>query len=416
MSDAGKAPEQLFAERGRRFSDAISLKRPDRVPILPLFGSFPTHYARTTLKQEMWEPETYAEVNFKAVVDFEPDVAVTTPMFGRALATLGWKQMKWAGYGLTSENGTPQWVEGEHMLPEEYDEFIYDPADFILRKYWPRIFGTMGILGRLPPFYGLIDYFSIPFALVPFAGPHGAEFLKTLSDVGAATLQGVGEVDKLVAREKDAGFPQAFMSGAQPPFDYVGDFLRGRKGVMLDMYRCPDKLIAAAEKLVPMAIEKGIAGAKMSGNPGVFIALHGCVEGFMSVEQFKTFYWPSFRALLWGLGEAGLCPIVLCEGDNTSRLHLMKDVPPGKCCYIFQYVDWEVAKHELAGRVCMAGNVPLPLLALGSPDQVRGCCKNLIDTVAGEGGYIMSAGGAMDDSRPENVKAMFEFTREYGVY
>ena len=42
--------------------------------------------------------------------------------------------------------------------------------------------------------------------------------------------------------------------------------------------------------------------------------------------------------------------------------------------------------------------------------------KQLIDTLAGDGGYVMSAGGAMDDSRPENVKAMFDFTREYGVY
>jgi uroporphyrinogen-III decarboxylase len=223
-------------------------------------------------------------------------------------------------------------------------------------------------------------------------------------------------IDRLVQREAAAGFPQAFASGAQVPFDYIGDFLRGRKGVMVDMFRCPDKLIAAAEKLVPMAIEKGVMGAKMSGNPRVFVALHGCVEGFMSLEQFKTFYWPSFRALLWGLAEAGLNPIVLCEGNNTSRLHLMRDVPPGSCCYIFQYVDWEVAKQELAGRVCMAGNVPLPLLALGTPDEVRAYCKMLIDNVARDGGYIMSAGGAMDDSRPENVKAMFDFTREYGVY
>ncbi|MCL5734124.1 MAG: hypothetical protein M1274_00800, partial [Actinobacteria bacterium] len=302
------------------------------------------------------------------------------------------------------------------MLPEEYDELIYDPADFVLRKYWPRIFGKMGLLGHLPPLCGLIDYFGIPFALAPFATPDGLELLDTVREAAAATLSGMIEIDAHVGRLAAAGFPQAFMSGTQPPFDYIGDFLRGRRGVMLDMYRCPDKLIAAAEKILPMAIEKGVMGAKISGNPRVFIALHGCVEGFMSLDQFKTFYWPTFRALLWGLTEAGLNPVVLCEGNNTTRLHLMKDVQPGTCCYIFQYVDWKIAKQELAGRVCMAGNVPLPMLALGTPDEVRDCCRTLIDAVAGDGGYVMSAGGAMDDSRPENVKAMFDFTREYGVY
>ena len=93
----------------------------------------------------------------------------------------------------------------------------------------------------------------------------------------------------------------------------------------------------------------------------------------------------------------------------------MKDVPPGRCCYILQHVDWEVAKRELGGRVCMAGNVPISLLAWAT-HEVRDYCKMLIDTIAGGGGYIMSAGASMDDARPENVKAMFDFTREYGVY
>jgi hypothetical protein len=408
--------QELYEAREKRFMDAIALKKPDRVPILPLFGSFPTRYAGITHREEFSIASKYTEANFKAVVDFEPDVAVTTPTTGWVLAPLGWKQMKWGGYGLDSDYAGIQWVEGEHMLPEEYDEFIYDPGDFVMRKFWPRIFGNMGLLAHLPPLYSLIDYFPVSFALAPFGTPEGIAFLDLLKKVGTAALEGVVELDAYTQRLKDAGFPQAFMAGAQPPFDFLGDFLRGRKGVMLDMYRCPEKLIAAAEKLVPMAIEKGVTGARMSGNPRVFIALHGCVEGFMSVDQFKTFYWPTFRALLCGLADAGLYPIVLCEGNNTSRLHLMKDVPTGKICYIFQYVDWEVAKQELAGTVCMAGNVPLPLLTLGTPEEVRHYCKMLVETVGADGGYIMSSGGSMDDARPENVRAMFNATREYGVY
>ena len=34
-----------------------------------------------------------------------------------------------------------QFVEGEYMKAEEYDELIYDPSDFIIRKYWPRAYG-----------------------------------------------------------------------------------------------------------------------------------------------------------------------------------------------------------------------------------------------------------------------------------
>ena len=44
-------------------------------------------------------------------------------------------------------------------------------------------------------------------------------------------------------------------------------------------------------------------------------------------------------------------------------------------------------------------------------------CKKVIDGVARDGGYIMDAGAIMQqDPQVENVRAMTDFTREYGVY
>ena len=74
------------------------------------------------------------------------------------------------------------------------------------------------------------------------------------------------------------------------------------------------------------------------------------------------------------------------------------------------------AKEILGDTVCIRGNVPLSILIAGSPQDVRAYCKKLIDTVGKGGGYIMDSATGLDDAKPENVKAMFEFTREYGVY
>ena len=165
-----------------------------------------------------------------------------------------------------------------------------------------------------------------------------------------------------------------------------------------------------------MAVEMGVRGARMSGNPRVFIALHGSAEGFMSNEQYKRFFWPTFRELMVGLAAEGLQPFVLVEGGSTSRLEIMADVPPGKVCYWFDHVDMGKAKKVLGGTACIAGNVPLALLTVGTADQVRAYCKDLIDTVAADGGFIMGPSGSTDDVKPENVKAMIDFTKEYGVY
>jgi uroporphyrinogen-III decarboxylase len=73
--------------------------------------------------------------------------------------------------------------------------------------------------------------------------------------------------------------------------------------------------------------------------------------------------------------------------------------------------------RALGHKFCLSGGIPNTLLAAGTPDQVRACCKKVIDGVARDGGYIMDANAIVqDDAKVENIRAMTEFTREYGVY
>ena len=96
--------------------------------------------------------------------------------------------------------------------------------------------------------------------------------------------------------------------------------------------------------MVPMKIGEAVAAARMSGNPRVFIPTHKGGESFMSEEQFKKFYWPTFRDLLIGLVNEGLTPFAFLEGKYTSRLDIVKDVPAGKIVYWFE--DTDMAKGE----------------------------------------------------------------------
>jgi hypothetical protein len=43
-----KSPAELLLEREKRVMDAVQLKVPDRVPIIPSFAYFPAKYARVT--------------------------------------------------------------------------------------------------------------------------------------------------------------------------------------------------------------------------------------------------------------------------------------------------------------------------------------------------------------------------------
>ena len=111
------------------------------------------------------------------------------------------------------------------------------------------------------------------------------------------------------------GLPNAIGSYTKAPFDTLGDPMRGTRGIMLDMYRQPDKLLSALDRLVPIATEMGVSGATAGDNPFVFIPLHKGADGFISDKDFKKFYWPTLKAVLLGLIEAGTIPYLFVEGD-----------------------------------------------------------------------------------------------------
>ena len=96
------------------------------------------------------------------------------------------------------------------------------------------------------------------------------------------------------------GLPSGYGGMSKAPFDILSDTLRGTKGIMLDMFRCPEKVLAACERLVPVAVDMALGRTGEIPVPTVIFPLHKGADGFMSDEQFKTFYWPTLRKVLCG--------------------------------------------------------------------------------------------------------------------
>jgi uroporphyrinogen-III decarboxylase len=150
--------------------------------------------------------------------------------------------------------------------------------------------------------------------------------------------------------------------------------------------------------------------------PLVFIPLHKGADGFMSEEQFRTFYWPSLRRMCLGLIEQGLVPYLFAEGAYGSRLEIIRDLPPGRTVWHFDQTDMVRAKEALGGIACIQGNVPLSLLQLGEAEEVTAYCRRLIADVAGAGGFVLDIGAGADTGKEENFLAMVRAAREPGVY
>ncbi len=407
---------ELYKQREKRINDAISLGTPDRVPVMCIFGFFPAKFAGITFEDAMYDYDKTLQAWVDAMVEFQPD-AYEDPFPGRFLGKiferLDYKQMRWPGHGV-GRNLSFQYVEEEYMKANEYDAFLYDQSDFTLRRYWPRIFGALKSFEDLPSLSGIYSYSGLS-KLAKWDTPEIAAALDSLMAAARESKRMLAGSDAFTERMRDLGFPPQFGAMAHAPFDALSDFLRGTVGAMLDMYKRPDKLLEASEQIYPLTLQNGL-GAKRIGIPRVFIPLHKGIDSFMSPDQFKTFYWPTLKKLILALIDEGLNPFVFWEGDCTSRLELIGDIPKGKAVYMFEATDIFKAKKILGDAVCIRGNVPISLLIAGTPDDVRGYCKKLIDVAGKGGGFIMDASTNLDDAKPENVKAMIEFTKEYGRY
>jgi hypothetical protein len=416
----GRTGEELYAERSRRVQDAIALKTPDRVPIWFQDASFfPAKYAGITFREAMYDDEKLFAAYRKTFIDFEPDIyfnpghALHTP--GDAVDALDCKQVILPGNGIPV-NHSFQFVEGEYMKAEEYDELLDDPTGFTITKYLPRVYGTLKPLENLPPLKGLLlGYFGTPLsAAMVSAEIVGA--LQSFHKAGLIVQKHAAVADSFIKEMAGLGFPLACGAITLAPFDLIGDTLRGLRGILMDMYRCPDKLLAAIDKITPLMIGLAVAQAKMSGCPGVFIPLHKGSDGFMSLEQFSIFYWPSLKKLMLTLIDHGLTPCPFFEGIYTQRLDYLADLPKGKILGFFDNSDIHKAKDILGNTMCMSGFMPLSLLQTGTTESVKAYARKLIDVVGKGGGFIMGPKTAMDEARPDLVKVWFDFTKEYGVY
>ena len=74
------------------------------------------------------------------------------------------------------------------------------------------------------------------------------------------------------------------------------------------------------------------------------------------------------------------------------------------------------AKKTIGDNCCIIGNVPTSVMMNGTVEQVREICRKLIEECAPGGGYILSGGSSIDRGNIENLRAMMDAAREFGIY
>jgi uroporphyrinogen-III decarboxylase len=413
---ASQKAEKDYKARVQRFIDVINLREPDRVPVNLPAGFLPAFYSGGSLEKSMYDYQELERSWKKYLKDFDGDTFTSPGLVlpAKVLEMIGHNFHKWPGHGLPSDGAIYQFIEGEYMKAEDYPSLITDPSDFWMRSFLPRVAKVFEPFRYLPPLTAMT---GIPTGYVAaFNNPEIQKAYKTLFAAGKE----VSKWQKVVKRVSDlalkSGFPSfsGAMSGA--PFDMIADMHRGTQGSIMDMYRRPEVLTEALERITPIAIKSTLAAGKDAICPIVQMPLHKGDDSFMSDKQFEKFYWPTFRKVMMAMIDDGLVPMPFAEGSYSRRLEVIRDLPKGSVIWWFERMDMARAKAVLGSHACLAGNVPVSILCTGTPAEVKEYCRKLIETCAPGGGYILTGAASMNKGNPDNLHAMMEAAREYGAY
>ncbi|MCR4400982.1 MAG: uroporphyrinogen decarboxylase [Syntrophomonadaceae bacterium] len=376
-----------YSARLSRFTKAVSLEVPDRIPVEVIFdATFCIQYAGYPLTEGTWDISKAGAAVEKCFADFEFDYCrnftFRSPHFYKALGARTFVQ---------SKEGYMQHPEVHGLEPEEYREFIERPFACLVEKILPRL-------------YTELDQ-PKPYNMVAMAKAiHVAN-----SVVGRYRDMQISVADRY-------GVPMVTSGAIEAPMDFIADFIRGFSGISIDIRRCPDEVEAACEVAMQLMIKKGMM-VKPGITSQIFIPLH--MPAFLREQHFARFYWPTFKKMVTTLADAGHYFYIFFEGDWARYYDYLQELPAKRIVAKMEYGVPKLAKEKLGKTMSITGFFPLSLLASGTQQDCVNKAAELVDALAAGGGYLFSTDKnciALSDIRMENYNAVIEYLHKHGQY
>jgi len=396
-----KDMEQLYAERLKRYVTAMRNEKPDKIPIRPFVAEFTAKYAGYTCQQVAHDYEMAFAAARKCAADFDWDAIVPNMVYVWTGLTqaIGMKYYGVPGIDMPPDFGFQYLEPSEEeafMKPDEYDALIEDPTGFLFNVWLPRVSNDVNAIGEPSTFRNNLSFLKGGMAMLSYFNAFGTQIQRMRTESG--TVSAISGILKA-------------------PFDIIADKFRGYLGLVTDLHERPDKVLAACEALMPHLLHVALSGADPDKNVPIGLWMHrGCVP-FVSRKHFEKFYWPTFKPIVEEIWKHGHQVLFYAEGSWDAHLDAFAELPDKAIVYHVDMGDIFEVHRKIGHKFCISGGIPNYLLATGTPEEVRDYCKKVIDGVAGDGGYIMDASAIVqNDAKVENIKAMTDFTREYGVY
>ena len=241
-----QAIEDRYAARLKRYVTAMRNEKPDRVPIRPFVAEFTAKYAGYTIQEVTQDYQKAFAAARKCAADFDWDAVVGNMVYGWSglVQAIGLRYYAVPGIEVPPDTAF-QYLEPPEdeawMRPDEYDALIADPTGYLFNVWLPRV------SHRREP-----DRASRPRSATTCRSSRAAWRCSSY-------FNGFGTQAALLRSE--SGTVSAISGILKAPFDILADKLRGYKGLCMDLFRQPEKVLAACEALAPHLLHVALSGA-----------------------------------------------------------------------------------------------------------------------------------------------------------
>ncbi len=393
--------ENLYQQRLARYTTAMRNEQPDRVPIRPFVAEWTGRYAGYTCQELAHDyPKALAAAR-RCAADFDWDAVVPDMVatWTGMLQALDLDYYAIPGIDLPPDVGHQYREpppERAYMKADEYDHLIDDPTGYLLEVWLPRVARPLSPMGEPVTAANNLALVKFTMAMMQFVG-----------DLGRQEQQ----------LRTESGTVSAIAGMLRAPLDMLADKLRGYLGLVEDLHERPQKVLAACEALMPHLTHFALATADPNKNVPLGFWMHrGCVP-FISFDQFDHLFWPTLKPIVQELWANGNQTLFYAEGNWDHHLKAFAELPDRSIVYHVDQGDIFKVHGELGEKFCLSGGVPNVLLARGTEEEIRACCRKVIEGVGRDGGYIMDANAIIqNDATVENIRAMTQATLDYGGY
>jgi hypothetical protein len=375
-------------------SDVFNNKIPKRVPIeVRLSMTVVADYAKIDRRAAYWNPSILKKAAEELCEMIPSDSCVYSPTIYSPVSS----QPLDAINKVMSSTGFMQHPNTTCMSADEYDELIEDPYAFMLDKCIPRIYK----------------------ALDPAINP-GRHIFALTQEQQMRREVSMKDMPMIMELNKKYGYPSSPRpKPSRVPMDWIADQLRGFDGICLDVRRHRDKLIAALEACYPMIYKQGLQPNLENVSRDTLTSFQLHMASYLRVKDFEEVWFPTWKRQVTDYASFGIRSFAFLEDRwEEPLLEHMNQLPTGSY-FTFEATDAKLMKEKLGKRHVLGGGFPIEYLLTCTKAEIIDRTKAWLDIMAPGGQYVFSFDKnalALTDINLENLVAVCETVRDYGVY